>query len=144
LKVCIDASIMLKLLINESLSERVDLLWEKWVLEQTERIVPSFFTVEVLSALRRLGKRELILPNTEEEAVKIFLEDILPFLQVYEMNSQLLNRAWKISRELNFMHIYDAVYIALAEKMECDFWTADYKLYNILKERFHFLKCIKE
>ncbi|MGC8890448.1 MAG: hypothetical protein ACP5PC_07105 [bacterium] len=49
-----------------------------------------------------------------------------------------------MSRELKFMHIYDAVYIALAEEMECDFWTADYKLYNILKERFHFLKCIKE
>jgi len=142
LKICVDASIVLKLFINEPLTEKVNILWERWALERVEKVVPSFFTVEIISALRRLGKRKLITPLIEERAIEIFLEDLLPSLEICELNPQLLRKAWKIAKELDLMHIYDSVYIALAEEIECDFWTADYKLYNISREKFPFVKCI--
>lgn len=143
MKVCVDASVVLKLFINEPLTEKVNILWERWVLERAEKVVPSFFTVEIISALRRLGRRRLIAPLIEERAIEIFLEDLLPSLEIYELNPQLLKKAWKIAKELDLMHIYDTVYIALAEEIGCNFWTADYKLYNLSRERFPFVKCIK-
>ncbi|MCX7796350.1 MAG: type II toxin-antitoxin system VapC family toxin [bacterium] len=142
MKVCIDASLVLKLFINEPLSEDISNLWESWVLERVERIAPSFFSIEIISALRKLGKRGLINPDIEKSAVEIFVREFLPTIRIYDVNSELLRRAWEISKELDFMHVYDAIYIVLAEREGCTFWTADSKLYKACKREFPFLRFI--
>jgi len=142
LKVCVDASLVLKLFINEPLSEKVSKLWETWALERIERIAPSFLTIEVISALRRLGKRGLITSEIERVAIELFLREFLPTIKIYEVSPELLKRAWEVSKELDFMHVYDAVYIVLAEREDCIFWTADIKLYRVSKKKFSFLECI--
>lgn len=142
MKVCVDASLVLKLFINEPLSEKVSKLWETWILERVDRIAPSFLTIEVISALRRLGKRGLISSEIEKVAIELFLREFLPTIRTYEVSPELLERAWEVSKELDFMHIYDAIYIVLAERENCIFWTADTKLYKVSKKRFSFLECI--
>jgi len=42
----------------------------------------------------------------------------------------LLNRAYTWTRRLNRAVAYDSFYLALAERLDCDFWTADRRLVN--------------
>jgi len=131
--VCVDASLVVKLIIPEPLSQEADALWERWIEKSVERIAPSFMPVEVISALRRRGKRGELPPEFERSAVEVFTDDLLPLIELYEPSRRLLRRAWSIARELETMHAYDAIYIALAEEMGCQLWTADRKLYNAVK-----------
>jgi len=43
LRVCVDASVAVKLVVQEPYSDRAASLWRGWIGENIERIVPSFF-----------------------------------------------------------------------------------------------------
>jgi len=54
-----------------------------------------------------------------------------PTLGVEILNyDDLHERAWLLAEKLNRPTAYDAHYLALAELLQCDFWTADRRLYN--------------
>ena len=36
--------------------------------------------------------------------------------------------AWSLAEELDLSHVYDTIYLALAELRGCEFWTADQRL----------------
>ena len=40
--------------------------------------------------------------------------------------------------------IYDSIYIAIAQIMEAEFWTADKKLYNAVSNKLQFVKWIED
>ncbi len=40
-----------------------------------------------------------------------------------------------IAQALNLPTIYDALYLALARDHGCEFWTADERLYNAVRDR---------
>lgn len=50
-------------------------------------------------------------------------------VQLY-FDNELLKRAYDLAEQLNRPAAYDAQYLALAERLGCDFWTADEKLFN--------------
>jgi predicted nucleic acid-binding protein len=49
-------------------------------------------------------------------------------------------RAWKIACEFQFPTVYDATYRALAELRQCQFWTADEKLFKQVKDKLTFVQ----
>ena len=57
-----------------------------------------------------------------------------PF-EFYEDDSLLLD-AYEIAGRFNLPRSYDAQYLALAERLACDFWTADRTLVNSLQTGF--------
>ena len=48
--------------------------------------------------------------------------------------SDLHVRAWELATKLNRPTAYDAHYLALAEELGCEFWTADTRLHNAVKD----------
>jgi len=48
----------------------------------------------------------------------------------------LLKSAYELAEEFNRSRAYDAQYLALAQRFSCDFWTADERLFNAVKDRF--------
>lgn len=83
---------------------------------------------EAVSAIRASLTRKLI---TEQEGDVAFhnlqshLEDI-----GLQHPPELLLRAWEIAKQLGQGQVYDAYYVALAEILDCELWTADEKLYR--------------
>lgn len=52
------------------------------------------------------------------------------------LDDSLLKRGYELATEYNRPTAYDAQYLALAERLACDFWTADERMFNAVKDRF--------
>ena len=53
---------------------------------------------------------------------------------------QQRERAWEIAREFQLPTVYDATYLALAELRQCEFWTADEKLFKRVRDKLSFVQ----
>ena len=48
---------------------------------------------------------------------------------------EIHQRAWDLAKQLTQPNVYDSYYLALAELLDCEFWTAEERLFNTVKER---------
>lgn len=140
-EVVVDANVVIKRVVPEPLSDKAQALFSQWEQTALSVIAPAFFLAEVDSILRQkvVAKKELTRAQAELaweqlQAFPVELIDVLPQRK----------RAWEISIELQHAHVYDAVYLALAEARGCEFWTADERLVNATKKRFSFVKSLAD
>lgn len=127
-QVVIDASLAVKLVLIEEDSETARRLWLEWSVSETERVAPALFAFECVSAIRWNVIRKWM---TIEEADMAFHEFLAFAKDVQLVMPPMLNeRAWEITKKLGQGQVYDAYYVALAEILECELWTADDKLYR--------------
>ena len=134
--VCVDANIILWSLIPAPLSEAAEAVLARWRQEGVRLIAPSILAFEVTSSLRRLVYLNEITPEEGEEAFEKFLK----------LNIHLSHRraifplAWRLAKEFNRPRAYDTAYLALAQLYGCEFWTADKRLYNAVREKLEWVK----
>ena len=136
--ICIDSSVILKVLIIEEDSNlATDLLQS--VIERKQLIVlPAFAWAEVGSVLRKKRRKNDL---AAQEADDLWLE----FRQfpgiTYLEEDVIMDRAWRISRYFDMPTLYDASYLAVCEIIAeqtnevCEFWTADERLVNTVKNK---------
>lgn len=130
--VCVDANIAVKLVIPEPDRPLALALWEKWLDEDREIIAPYLFSFEVTSAIWRKAQRGLMSVAEAREAVHAAL-----MLGVRLLHPPGLSlRAFDLAARFYRPAAYDAHYLALAEMTEGEFWTADERLYNAVREDF--------
>jgi len=136
-EVCVDASLAVKVVVPEPDSDKADALFEEWANEGTLLIAPAFFVVETDSIVRqKVALRKELTPEQAEAAfVKL---QALPIQQIAVPGQR--QRAWEIATDLGLPTVYDATYLALAELRGCEFWTADERLFNRVKDRLPFVK----
>jgi predicted nucleic acid-binding protein len=48
--------------------------------------------------------------------------------------------AWELAKQFSRPQIYDATYLAVAQINDCDFWTADEKLYNVVRDELDWVR----
>jgi predicted nucleic acid-binding protein len=136
-EVCVDASLAIKVIVPEVDSDKADALFERWASAEIQLIAPVFFEVETDSILRQKVslRREL----TADEAQRAFAS--LRALPIKTRHSEeQRERAWEIAHQLQFPTVYDATYLALAELRQCDFWTADEKLFKQVRNKLAFVQ----
>jgi predicted nucleic acid-binding protein len=130
-QVCIDASFGVALLVPERFNLAALQLWEVWIKEDAEIITPGLFTYEVTSALYRKAFRRLISWSDVHEILMNFTQ-----LQITSYNDHsLVERAVELAKEFQRPNTYDAFYLALAERQDCPFWTADERLFNAIHSK---------
>ena len=64
------------------------------------------------------------------EVAKELLQDLLLLGVVLHQTPSLHLRALELASQLNQGAVYDAHYLALAESLDCEIWTADQRLYR--------------
>ncbi|MGB8647639.1 MAG: type II toxin-antitoxin system VapC family toxin [Anaerolineae bacterium] len=140
-QICIDASLALKLVLPEPESDQVQAQWQRWLEEKTELVAPTLFIFEGLSAIRLNVTRKLITAQAAELAFREFLA------QTQEVRLLLLpdlhERAWELAKRFKQSQVYDAYYLALAESLGCEFWTADEHLYKAVHRALPWVQYIK-
>lgn len=138
-EVCVDASLAVKVVVAEPDSDKADSLFEEWADAGRELIAPAFFEVETDSILRQklIVRREL---NVEQAQAAFLKLQALPIRQL-SLGGQR-NRAWEIAAELGAATVYDATYLALAELRGCEFWTADQRLFNQVKDKLSYVRLL--
>ena len=96
---------------------------------------------ELVAVARKWVYRELTTP----EKAKVALDTVLRY-PVTIVDDVLLHRADELATEHNRPTAYDARYLAVAERYQCDFWTADERLFNAVNGNFprvHWLGSVK-
>jgi predicted nucleic acid-binding protein len=121
--ICVDANLVVRL-VADPIAERVQQLWEQWDTEGRERVAPMLLRYEVTNALYRYQQRGLLSASLVRRALAVALS--LP-LRVQD-ETELHERAMDLARRFSLPAAYDAHYLALAEQLGAEFWTADHRL----------------
>lgn len=136
-EVCVDASVAIKVVVAEADSDKADALFNGWVSDEKQLIAPVFFEAETDSILRQ--KVSLRHELTAEQGQSAFASlSTLPIKTQHSAEQR--RRAWELAREFNFPTVYDATYLALADLRQCEFWTADEKLFKQVRDKLKFVK----
>jgi len=134
--VCVDANLILKLVLNEPDSHVARALWQSWEGEPISLIAPPLWLYEVTSVIRNRVHRNKLAPEHEQAIIAT----------LHQLPIELLNpaglhwRAWELARQFNRPAAYDSHYLALAELHDCPFWTADQRLYNTVRSELSWVQ----
>lgn len=138
--VCVDASLILRTLVPGSFSDRAESLLARWRAEDIVMIGPSLLPYEVTSVLRRLVYLKAIPSAHGDEAFRTFLR--LPIRLSYSRS--IFSVAWQLAQDLARPRAYDSAYLAVAQRYDCPFWTADERLYNACRGHFAWVNWVGE
>jgi len=143
--ICLDSSVLIKLLVNEEGSDKAASLMEMVVNNRMTVVLPDFAWVEVGTVLKKKVARGLISPEQADIAWESFNSlGVITFVN----DISVMRAAWRIADEEALPTLYDAAYLAVAEILsrqngeECVFWTADKRLINSLGGRKQYVKLL--
>ena len=121
----IDANIAVNSVLE--ITEELERFWQRVDQEQITPCAPRLWLSETTSAIRFWLSQKEITSDEAEQALRT-----IHGLRVEILNEdeELSLRALELAGKLGQSKAYDALYLALAEKLVCEFWTADERLAN--------------
>ncbi len=119
--IVIDASVIVKWFIDENDSDKAEIIKELFINEKINIVVPSLLYYEVLNALKYSKLFRLDELNLVGESIENYGFDFIVIKD--EIREKMVEIA--INHDIS---IYDASYIALAEKFNTHLITADEKI----------------
>jgi len=125
--IVLDASIILKMIFEEQDTLLALQLREKHITAEDKIAAPELLYYELANVLAT--KVPISVKNASSVLTEIFNLEFMTFTLGEEefLTSISASRKYKIS-------IYDASYVILAERLSCDFITADMKLFKKTKD----------
>jgi predicted nucleic acid-binding protein len=134
--VCLDSGIVLKFVLPEADSQQAKALWQSIITSRQQPVAPLLFPFEVTSVLRKRTYRGDIGENYSLPALRQILSLQIQLTTFNDIHEQ----AWQIATHFNRPAAYDAHYLALAEHLSCEFWTADKRLSNAVNEKLPWVR----
>ena len=136
--VVVDASVLLKLLLPEKESEAIRRQWGEWLELDAVIAAPFLLAYEVVSVLRNKVFRGELPVEAGEAAFLAFQAQEISLLHPEGIEE----KAWGLAKQWNLPTAYDAAYLALAELMNYEFWTADRRLGATLRRKMPRMRVI--
>jgi predicted nucleic acid-binding protein len=125
--ICVDASVAVKWIVEEEHTDRALALYFDASRADEVIVVPSLLPIEVTNILRKKMRQEGL---TRERATAL-LDLFLNFSIAIYNPVGLYRQALVLADTYSLPAIYDAHYLALAQRLDCDLWTDDRKLTQI-------------
>lgn len=129
--VVVDASLAIKWVLKEPYAEEALALAEEWAVTGTRPSAPCLLLVEATNVLHRRA----VLGQISLSQARELLAGLLDMGIEIRESPQIHFRAMELAQELQRPSVYDTHYLALADILGCDLWTADERFYNSVKER---------
>jgi len=130
--VVVDASIAVNFLLTQVYSIQAEQYLDGWKSVGETLYAPAHWYAEIVSALRfAVYRRKLDAPDAQS------LIDVLPDLGVraVQPTPNLLKSSLHWAERLGQSKAYDAQYVALAEYLKAELWSADQRLIHALKDQ---------
>lgn len=121
--ICVDANLAFKL-VNRSASPAVETLFDGWRRQNRALVAPYLLRYEVTNAIRQMQRLGHMTDSIAAEAVTAMT--MLPITLFADADQH--SRALAHSIRFGLPAAYDAHYLALAEELDCEFWTTDKRL----------------
>jgi predicted nucleic acid-binding protein len=136
LRVCVDANLVIKLVVEENYSHEARALWRTWHQSNYQIAAPSLLRFEITSVLRKHISRGLRTLQESRQALQLALAFNIHYLEPIDFHL----RAFDLAERLGRPAAYDTHYLALAEHLACEFWTADQRLVNAVQDTLPWVK----
>ncbi len=129
--VVVDASLAIKWVLNEPYADEALAIASEWATAEIRPVAPCLLLVEAANVLHRRVVKGHISPSQAKQLLAGLLN---MGIEVRE-SPQIHLRALELAQELKMPAVYDTHYLALADILGCDLWTADERFFNSVKER---------
>jgi predicted nucleic acid-binding protein len=137
---CLDTSVWIPYLVPEIYQPQARTLVAEVLSLNLRLVAPAFAWAEVGSVLRKKTRTGVI---TTEEA-QGFFEDFCELPIDYIEEEEIRTRSWEIAEQYGLSTLYDAAFLACAESVSAEFWTADAALVRQLIPRPTYLRELGE
>ena len=139
-QVCVDSNLVLKLILLEHDSYQAHAIWDEWSQRRTEIVAPPLIWYEITSVLRTRVYRGIF---TVVEGLQA-LESAQGLGIVNMSPPGLHQKAYGIATDMGLPAAYDSHYLALAEYLGCEFWTADRRLHRSVRNSLAWVRLLQE
>jgi predicted nucleic acid-binding protein len=99
---------------------------------ETPLAAPRLFRSEITAVVRKVVFQQRI----PHEQGREMLTRLLLYPVDFHDDDALLKSAYELAAKFNRPRAYDAQYLALAQRLSCEFWTADERMFNAVKDQF--------
>ena len=131
----VDASVAIKWLNpREVLADKARVLYADYEQGQFSLLVPAFWDYEVVNGINKAIARGDLTEQEGHEAIALLLA-----MQAQKVPLPSPQESYNLARKYQ-RSVYDSWYLSLAEETGCEFWTADRKLYNAVKDSLAFVR----
>ncbi len=130
--IVLDSGMLIASVFIEEYTPQAKKLIQKLQSDKATFVAPHLLIYELVSTIRKGVYQGRILPH---EAILI-RDKLLNFPVTLYFDQPLLKRAYDMATELNRVRAYDTQFLALAERLGCDFWTTDERFYNSANVRY--------
>lgn len=124
--VVVDASVAVKWLVREEHTDRALAILSAWHDDEVTPAAPYLLPFEVANALHRRVFRDQLSVGDTARMISQLLSSRLELHQTVELHV----RALELATELHQGAAYDSHYLALAETLNCELWTADERFFR--------------
>ena len=138
--ICVDASFLIRLLESGDPDAAVVRLWVEWHQAGRSLVAPTLLYYEVANALHRYTVHGELLPQEAADMLDIALR---LGITLYG-DAALHHRALQLAAQLSLPAVCDAHYLALAERLEAEFWTADRRLVEAVQAELPWVHWVEQ
>ena len=122
----VDASLALKWVVDEEDSDKARALSRGWVDSGIGIIAPYLMLAETANALHRKVADDHLTLESATRALERLNNAGIEYYNPPNVHAGAL----RIADRLGQGAVYDSVYLALAERLDCELWTADRRFYR--------------
>ena len=130
--VVVDTSLVFKWLFEEDDSDLARDLAQHWADEGIQVAAPCLLTSELANALHRRVVKDKMTAGEVARSIENLLASTVELHHV----PQLTRRSLELASQLEQDAVYDSLYLALAESLDCYLWTADNRFYRAAREHY--------
>ena len=137
--ICIDANLVIRLIADPK-DEVVRRLWEQWENEKRPLAAPTLLWYEVTNGLYRYQRQGLM----STSSMRLALQAALSLPCHLHGETDLHVHAIDLASRFSLPAVYDAHYLALAEQLGAEFWTADRRLAQAVRPALPWVRLLSE
>jgi len=131
-----DSGIFLATVLLEPHTSQAKALVAFWEETGIQVAAPTLFRYEIVAVTRKSVYQKRL---SAEEGIK-GRDFLMEFDVQLMMDDNLLRRAYELATHFNRPTAYDSQYLAVAEHLGCEFWTADERLFNTVSQSLNWVK----
>lgn len=139
-RVVVDTSLAVTWVVSEKHSLEAAALLGDWEARHITPTVPSWFACEVANVLFQRMRGNVVTLLDAQRGLK----DMLDVVAVLDFDPATVVRALELAQAFGQHAAYDAQYLALAERLGCELWTADEWFWNVTSPTLPWVRWVGE
>ncbi len=140
--VVVDSSIAISWLLEDPNSDVAQALLDEWIDNEKVILAPALLAYEVTNIIHQNVRRGEVTTERAREILAGFFETEITFDKAQSHNTS--QRALELAYRFSLPATYDAYFLALAEREDCELWTEDKRLKNAVKGKLPWVRSLED